>query len=154
MMIDTLEAAITSGFTTRISPLFPLLQILIDVSLQLSLFFSEGGWFQDKRNPGLRFGDSYSDDGVIRADSDALGNPRNIKINMPGTRLKPDDFLSDFFSDLATQMAQIAKDSTNKDELNHLRRLFRQQRKKGKKVDSSVIQKFYHRRRSSKKKKT
>lgn len=148
-MIDSLKTSIDSGFRLRSSPVGPMLQSLIDLCLQISLFFSEGGWFEDRKYPGLRFGTSYTDKNDVKhADSSPLGNPRSIKINIPGQFLHPDEYLSDWFGDIAACVASIFLGNYNPKEFSKLRRYSPRRDKKKHKTKDPVADFFYqHRKR-------
>jgi hypothetical protein len=96
---DILNQALRQGFESISSPIEPLIQLMIDLSLQLKfLFGDQQTYWTGKKNPGLRFLDT---------EQDSLGNPKQIRINFPGKRAY-DEGLEEYFSDLAEELAYIA----------------------------------------------
>jgi hypothetical protein len=95
ILIRTLETAKSSGYSS-LSPVVPIMETMIDLSLQIGLLLGGEGWWDRRKNP----------EPVGFAHQEHFANPKLIWKQFPGKRaFNPQ--LSKFFGDLAKALVVI-----------------------------------------------
>lgn len=96
-LIEVLLQAKTIGFSISSSPIEPLLEVMVDLSLKLQEAFQEGRAWEARTNKLLKFSTT---------DVDSLGNPKVITSEKPRT-IAWDPSSSLFFKELAQTLVRL-----------------------------------------------
>lgn len=97
LLIETLLRAKTFGFSISASPVEPLIEVMVDLSLQLRNLLKEGkSPWQQKLNPELKFLEQ----------ADELGNFKSLKLLKP-TQPAFEPEVSEWFSRLAQDLIAV-----------------------------------------------
>jgi hypothetical protein len=97
MLIEALQTALKYGFSSGSSPLRPLLESMIDLSLLISKCFIEGSEEDESINPGLKFSET---------EQDPLGNAKQIRVSFD-TPMRWDPEAGKFFKALASFIVRL-----------------------------------------------
>lgn len=111
-LIETLQSALKTGYSLSSFPAQPLLELMIDASLQLGNLAEEGGPWTEVSNPSLEFLEkplrlrSGRLSGIRATIPDLLGNVAQ-KRRKPAVQMMTDPKLPKFFKELASTLVQI-----------------------------------------------
>lgn len=126
-LIDALEVALKYGYSTKSSPIKPLIGVMVDLSLQIKNLLEESATWEERKNPSLKdmsvvdlldnklYHYSGLESSLERGFSeykeiaDLYGNPKMIKIAHQEKPKKPHRTVLLFFKKLAEQLIRIKR---------------------------------------------
>lgn len=126
-LVMILQSGLHAGMSITVSPIEPLVDAMIDISLIIGTLISKGAPWKDSANKDIKFIDSFDkrvfeQSGIRVGTTDALGNPQQVKFRKPKGWLQSIE-AGRWFRQLSRILVSIKQGLPSRDFMSHIEKL-------------------------------